>query len=101
MSIFIKIYWFVGFLLIVGYLTIHYVFVLPFLSKRGEAGFFSWLTNLRQDEDLEKYREHCVAEGKSLTIYNILSRAKRLALPFLFGWVILLVTTALLQKCSP
>ena len=30
-------------------LIVHYIVVLPFLTKRGSAGLISWATNLRQD----------------------------------------------------
>ncbi len=98
MNLLIDIYWKFCIFLIIIYLVVHYVVVLPFLSKRSSAGIISWITNLRQDTDLLKYRDFCIEEGKSLYIYYFLSKINIIGIGLLIGWIILLGIDALFGK---
>lgn len=94
----INIYWKIGAFFIVLSLIIHYIAVLPFLSKRGSAGIISWATNLRHGEDLKKYGEYCEKEGKSLTTYKLLSKIDKFVIGWLVGWFVLILLNAIFKQ---
>ena len=79
-------------MIITGSLIIHYVEVLPFLQRRKEIGIVSWLFNIRDVQDLEKYGEYCLKEGKPLTWYKLLSKAHMVIILWLVGWLLLMVS---------
>ena len=94
----INIYWKVGAFFIVLALIIHYIVVLPFLTKRGSAGIISWATNLRHGGDLQKYREYCAKEGKPLTTYKFLSKIDKFIVGWLVGWIVLILLSAIIKQ---
>ena len=98
MDLLIDIYGIIFLIVIAASLIIHYIVVLPFLTARGSAGIVSWLTNIRDGKDLEKYREYCVKEGKPLFVYNFLSSLSMISVGLLIGWVILLLLSAWIDK---
>lgn len=86
MNLFIKIYWAVGIISIAIYLAIHYIEVAPSLFKGNASSVLTWLTNLTHDRDLEKYKELCIKEDKSLFWYNFLSKMNKYTIFYLIGW---------------
>ena len=87
----IAFYWKLCIIVIVVSLIVHYIVVLPFLTARGNAGIASWLTNIRDGRDLEKYREYCIKEGKPLFVYNFLSGLSKISIGLLIGWIVLMM----------
>lgn len=98
MELLIEIYWKIGIFFICMYLVLHYGVVLPFLTKHRSSELFSWVTNTVQDRDLEKYREFCEKEGKSLIVYRFLSALNRCAFAFIVGWIALLILSQIFGK---
>ena len=88
MDLFIKVYWAVGLVSIVGYLIVHYVEIAPLLRKYKAASALTWLTNITHDKDLEKYKEFCIKEDRSLFWYQILSKMNKYTMLYFIGWII-------------
>ena len=94
----IAFYWKLCIIVIVVSLIVHYIVVLPFLTARGSAGIVSWLTNIRDGRDLEKYREYCIKEGKPLFVYNFLFSLSKIGIGLLIGWIVLILLSAGFDK---
>jgi len=90
MQLIFEIYWKIGTGLIIIWLSLHYTVVLPFLSARGNTDFQSWVTTLKHGEDLRKYGEHCLREGKPLFWYNVLTNAYKILIAWFIGGGLLL-----------
>jgi len=90
MDLIIYFYWRIGISLIIIYLLILYVEILPFLRKHHSSSLVSWLTNYKQDKDLEKYKELCLKENKSLFWYNFLASYNKCLIFYLIGWMVLI-----------
>ena len=82
----IKIYWAIGIASIVVYLIIHYFEIVPLLQKHNIAGPLTWLTNIRHDEDLKRYKELCLKENKALFWYQVISNVNKYTIIYLIGW---------------
>ena len=91
MALVIEIYWAIGIISIVVYLLIHYFEIAPLLRKHNSAGILTWLTNIRDDEDLEKYKNICVMQQKSLYWYQFLKKMNKYTIPYIIGWFITLL----------
>ena len=87
MDLFIKIYWAVGIFSVALYLVVHYIEIAPLLQKYRVAGAQTWLTNLTHNKDLEKYKELCIEENKSLFWYRFLSNMNKYTILYLIGWL--------------
>lgn len=90
MDLFIKIYWAVGIVSIAVYLAIHYIEIVPLLKKYKAASLLTWLTNIKDKEDFEKYKELCIKENKSLFWYQLISAMDKYTILYLIGWFVTL-----------
>jgi len=95
MIFFVEAYWLVGILSVVIYLIIHYIEIVPRLKAHKVLKISSWLTNIRQDEDLEKYKELCLEDKKTLFWYRLLNMINNFTLSYIFGWFICLILLAI------
>ncbi len=94
MALFIKIYWAVGIVSIAVYLVVHYIEIAPLLQKYKVASALTWFTNIKHDKDLEKYRELCIKENKTLFWYSILSKMNKYTMLYFIGWFVSLFFAA-------
>ena len=96
MDLFIKAYWAVGIVSIAVYLVVFYIEIAPLLQKHKAAGALTWLTNIKDDRNFEKYKELCIKDNKSLFWYNLLSKMDRYTILYLIGWLATLFFAELL-----
>ncbi len=90
MGVFIKIYWAVGVSSIAIYLAVHYFEIAPLLLKHRASGVLTWFTNIKHDKDLEKYKDICIKENKSLFWYQLLFKMNKYTIPYFIGWFVTL-----------
>lgn len=91
MSMLINMYWGIGISAIIVYLLIHYFEIVPLLKKYNAAGILTLLTNLRHDRDLEKYKDLCMKNNKSLFWYHFLTVLRKITIPYIVGWFLFLL----------
>ena len=67
-----EIFFCLGMVFIIVALAAHYFEVLPVLYKRKAIGLLNLFLNHRRSKELEKYKQVCIDEGRSLFWYNYL-----------------------------
>ena len=97
MAIIIDVYWAIGIVSVVVYLTVHYVKVAPLLKKHNSSGVLTWITNITHDKDLEKYKELCIKEKQSLFWYQFLNKINKYTIPYIIGWFITLLLSVVID----
>ena len=78
------VYWLIGSAVAFLFIIVHYVEVLPFLHKKGNAKFISWIPAFRYFKDAKLYGEICQKENKPMNWYNLDIKAQML----IFLWAI-------------
>ena len=78
------IFWLMGSAILFIFIVVHYIEVLPFLHKRGEAKITSWIPAFRYYKDAKLYGELCQKEDKPLNWYHLDIKAQTL----IFLWAV-------------
>lgn len=78
------IYWLMGSAIAFIFFIVHYVEVLPYLHRKKQIKFISWIPAARYFKDAKLYAELCEKEGKPLNWYSLDVKAQIL----LFIWAV-------------
>lgn len=89
MESFISMYWYIGMTIIGAGLLIHTFVVVRVLRSHGHGRLIGWI-NIMQIREQAEYKKICIAEGKSLIWWRILTALNVLAVVFVLGWFALM-----------
>jgi hypothetical protein len=86
---FISIYFYIGLTIIGAGLLIHTFVVVRVLRSHGHGRLTGWI-NIMQVREQAEYKKICIAEGKPLIWWRILTVLNVLSVVFVLGWFALM-----------
>lgn len=86
---FISIYFYIGLTIIGAGLLIHTFVVVRVLRSHGHGRLTGWI-NIMQVREQAAYKKICIAEGKPLIWWRILTVLNVLSVVFVLGWFALM-----------
>ena len=88
----IEFYWYIGALLTIACLLIHFIVVVPALRVNG-SGYLTGWNNINHLAELNKYKQICMRDGTSLFWYETEIKIFKLLILWVIGWIALLILT--------